>query len=141
MGQKKITDLQLRDNVSDTVNFPVDDGIQSYRVTAPQLWDYIRPLITSSVTVSAAGTDLDETNCVVLLNPTSASFTQNLPDCATLPVDFKLVLKNIATNGNYVDLDASGSQLIDNDLTLRLNSSPSMDGVTLINTTTKWLII
>ncbi len=41
MSDKKITELQLRSNVNDDVNFPVDDGIQSYRVTAPQVLDYV----------------------------------------------------------------------------------------------------
>lgn len=41
MAQKKITDLQLRDNVTGTLNFPSDDTIQSYRVTAEQIKDYI----------------------------------------------------------------------------------------------------
>lgn len=41
MAQKKITDLQLRDNVTDTLNFPSDDTIQSYRVTAEQIKNYI----------------------------------------------------------------------------------------------------
>lgn len=41
MAQKKITDLQLRDDVTADVNFPSDDGIQSYRVTAQQIKDYI----------------------------------------------------------------------------------------------------
>jgi microcystin-dependent protein len=40
MAQKKITELQLRDNVTSDVNFPVDDGIQSYRVTALQILQY-----------------------------------------------------------------------------------------------------
>lgn len=41
MADKKITELQLRDNVSADVNFPVDDGIQSYRVTAEQVKDFV----------------------------------------------------------------------------------------------------
>lgn len=41
MADKKITELQLRDNVTDDVNFPSDDGIQSYRVTAAQIKAYI----------------------------------------------------------------------------------------------------
>ncbi len=57
---KRITELQLRDNVDDDVNFPVDDGTQTYRVTAPQLVDYILPpgaitateLDTSAVTTA-----------------------------------------------------------------------------------------
>lgn len=41
MADKKITELQLRDNVSSDVNFPSDDGIQSYRVTAEQIKDFV----------------------------------------------------------------------------------------------------
>ncbi len=43
MADKKITELQLRDNVDGDVNVPVDDGIQSYRTTAPQWSTYILP--------------------------------------------------------------------------------------------------
>lgn len=41
MAQKKITDLTLRSNVDGTVNFPSDDGVQSYRVTATQLKEFV----------------------------------------------------------------------------------------------------
>jgi hypothetical protein len=45
MANKIITDLQLRSDVDDDCNFPVDDGIQSYRTTSSQIFDYIRPKI------------------------------------------------------------------------------------------------
>ena len=41
MAQKRITQLQLRSSVSDDCNIPVDDGTQSYRVTALQFVSYI----------------------------------------------------------------------------------------------------
>ena len=41
MADKRITQLQLRGSVSDDCNFPVDDGTQSYRVTALQIKNYI----------------------------------------------------------------------------------------------------
>lgn len=41
MADKKITDLQAILAVTDDVNFPVDDGIQTYRATAPQMLNYI----------------------------------------------------------------------------------------------------
>ncbi len=142
MAQKKITDLELRDDVDDNVNIPVDDTIQSYRVTAPQIFDYINLKFQSRVrTIAAAGTTLDATDGVVLLDPTAADFSQALPAVASLPNGFILRFKNIATNGKVATLDASGSELIDNALTLALESSPSMDGVTLFNSGTKWLIL
>lgn len=40
MAQKKITDLQLIDEVTDELNLPSDDTIQTYRVTVAQLIAY-----------------------------------------------------------------------------------------------------
>lgn len=42
MAEKRIIDLILRDDVTDAVNFAVDDTIQAYRVTALQLYAYVR---------------------------------------------------------------------------------------------------
>lgn len=41
MAQKKITELQLRSEVTAGLNFPSDDGIQSYRVTAAQIKSFV----------------------------------------------------------------------------------------------------
>lgn len=41
MPQKKITDLQLIDEVVDSLNIPGDDTLQTYRFTAAQLITYI----------------------------------------------------------------------------------------------------
>lgn len=41
MAKKKITDLQLRAEVTDELSLPSDDGIQTYRVTGQQLQNYV----------------------------------------------------------------------------------------------------
>lgn len=51
MAQKKITDYQLRANVTDDVNFITDDGVQTYRNTAAQIKAYVLSL--ASVATSA----------------------------------------------------------------------------------------
>lgn len=43
MAQKKITDLQLRSAVTADLSIPSDDGIQSYRITPSQLYDFLKP--------------------------------------------------------------------------------------------------
>lgn len=43
MAQKKITDLDLRSSFDSTCNFPVDDTTQTYRATAGQVNDYLKP--------------------------------------------------------------------------------------------------
>lgn len=50
MPNKKITDLQLRANVSADLNFPSDDTIQSYRVTGQQILDFIIANVTLHTT-------------------------------------------------------------------------------------------
>lgn len=41
MATKKITDLQLISAVTSSLNFPSDDGIQSYRATAEQIKNFV----------------------------------------------------------------------------------------------------
>jgi hypothetical protein len=48
MANKKITELQLKSSVTSDTNVPVDDGIQSYRVTATQIKDYILSALSIS---------------------------------------------------------------------------------------------
>jgi hypothetical protein len=136
MGTKKITDLQLRSAVADDLYFASDDGIQSYRVSALQILKYM----FTSRTLTSSGT-INTNDKVVLVDPTSAGWTQTLPATASFPTGGVLKVKNIATNGNIVTLDGNASELIDNALTLDLGSDPVMESVTLLNTGTKWLIL
>lgn len=137
MADKKITDLQLISALSDTVNVPGDDTIQTYRFTMLQVAKYLN----QTRTISAAATSINTTDRIVFLDPTSAGFTQSLPAVASFPTNVPLTLKNIATNGNEVTLDGNSSELIDNALTLVLGSDPVMESVTLINNGSKWLIL
>lgn len=51
MGTKKITDLQLIDAATADISIPGDNGIQTYRLTVQQLFDFI--LGTETVTLPA----------------------------------------------------------------------------------------
>jgi hypothetical protein len=73
MATKKITDLQLRSNVDDDVDLPVDDGIQTYRVTAPQLRDYIAGFLADSK---------DAMNYSIAASVSSSAMTIALKDAA-----------------------------------------------------------
>lgn len=68
MADKQITDLQLRDNVTDEVNFPGDDGIQTYRMTALQLLQYI--LAAGNVGATQLATDAVESGKIKDANVT-----------------------------------------------------------------------
>ncbi len=141
MAQKKITDLTLRSSVVDAVNFPVDDTIQSYRVTAAQVWDYIySKMVAKPATITAAGTTITSAMKIVFVDPTGASFSQALP-AASGCASWKITFKNIATNGNTVTLDPASSELIEGIATLVLNSSPIMDSVTVYCNGTAWYLL
>lgn len=49
MAQKKITELQLIGSIGGSENFPLDDGIQTYRATPLQMYTYMRPLIKPDI--------------------------------------------------------------------------------------------
>lgn len=136
MADKKITDLQLISAVTDTVNFPGDDTITTYRATAAKIFDYIRGKFQASATITGTGTTLTSANTIVLLDPTSAAFTQALPAVSGLPTGMIITFKNIATNGNVVTLDPNSSETIDGITTLILAQGKSAQ---LINTGTAWL--
>lgn len=59
MADLTIPDLNLIDNVSDDTNFAVDDSIQSYRATAPQIKAYV--LDDGNVETAALADDAVET--------------------------------------------------------------------------------
>lgn len=43
MAQKKITDLSLRSDADETCNFPVDDAVQTWRITLAQIQAFLLP--------------------------------------------------------------------------------------------------
>lgn len=134
MAQKKITDLQQRSSVVDACNFVVDDTVQSWRVTAVQLFNYLRGKKETTRTFTAS-TTIAATDSVLYLDPTAGGFTQDLPAVATITSGIELVFKNIASNGNTVILDPNGSEFIDSSSTLTLQSG---EAVVLKNDGTKW---
>lgn len=58
MADKKIPDLQLISSVTDSVNIPGDNNVQTYRFTALQLLAYILGKFTGATSVAPAAADL-----------------------------------------------------------------------------------
>jgi len=118
MADKIITDLQLRGDVDDDVNVPVDDGIQTYRTTAPQWYAYMRNKITpeqkelsnfvitpsvgsSALTIAiktAAGTDPSATD-VVRAAFRSATLTSGVVNLRKVESALSLVISSGSTLG------------------------------------------
>jgi len=138
MAQKTISELQLISSITNSLNIPGDDGIQSYRATAAQFFTYIRSKFASAQTISAAGTTLTSSDVLVFLNPTSAAFTQDIPAVAAIGTGAVLYLKNIATNSNIVTLDGASSELVGDYTTMPLRPG---EGVYLYNNGTKWEVL
>lgn len=109
MGTKKITELQLRSNVSDDLNFPSDDGLQSYRVTAAQLYNYINSKFSvyRSVTSTDSVGALDYT-----MKLSGASFTSTLPTAVGVAGKrYKFVHAGTSLSQVYT-IDTTSSQTI-----------------------------
>lgn len=136
MAQKKITDLQLRGSVSDDLNFPSDDSIQSYRVTALQILSYVlgtgnvgsTALAAASVTRSklAVGASANlavtsktttytadpATDDVILCSASGGAFSVNLPAAASNSGK-RFWIKKTDSTSNAVTLDGNASETID----------------------------
>lgn len=140
MADKKITDLQQISALTDSDSVPTDDGSQTYRFTMPQLVTYLLSKL-QAIRTFTANTTILQSDSVLLLDGSSGAFTQALPAVASLNAGTTFKCKNISTGGQTVTLDANGSELIDNALTVVLGSTPNLDSVTIYNTGTKWLIL
>lgn len=77
----------------------------------------------------------------VRADATTGAIVATLPTLATTPSGKRISIKNIATNGNQVTLQGNGAELIDTSNTVVLNSTPVLDSVTVVKTTTRWEII
>lgn len=77
MATKKITDLQLRDSVTDDLNLPGDDGIQTYRVTGAQIKSYV--LSEGAVGATQLATDAVQTAKIQNGAVTSAKAAFTMP--------------------------------------------------------------
>lgn len=114
MSDKKITDLQLRANVTDALNFPSDDGTQSYRVTAKQIKNYLNPLNSKFVTTTASLVATDE---IVYVDSSAVlNYVVTLPTLSTYEGK-ALYIKKIGTDSTiFISLSAaSGDDLYDED--------------------------
>lgn len=127
MAQKTISELQLRDEVEDTLNFPSDDGIQSYRVTASQVKSYILPnggitrallangAIAKSVlaTKTSAYTVDISTDDVIAVDCSAGDITITLPAAASSTGKMLSIYKKDAnTSGYKVTIDGNSAELV-----------------------------
>ncbi len=151
MAQKKITDLQLRDDVTDDLSFATDDGIQSYRVTGAQILEYVLdddPItrdmlqtgavgkLTVSAVKTAAYTALT-TDDVIRADATTADFAVTLYT-AVGNSGRQLVIKK-TTAANKVTVTANGAETIDGSATFVLYFA--YDEVTLVSDGAGWIVV
>lgn len=80
---------------------------------------------------------LDDTDSVVLANATGGAFTVNLPTAASID-GRQFTIKKIDGNPNTVTVDAAGSELIDQSLTVALASQNQF--ITIVSDGTGWRV-
>jgi hypothetical protein len=133
VAQKKITDLQLRSSVVGDLNFPSDDTLQSYRVTAAQVFDYVRSRIPAEYS--------ELSNIVILPSVAGSALTIALKNKAgnngssTDPI--RVGFRNVTvTSGTYTlrEITAALSIVISSGSTLgQVSAQPSYIWVYLID--------
>ena len=107
-------------------------------LTSTANWGMFNSNVTAVITTYQALITDDYLRC----DPTSGSFVVLLPAIASTFIGQKIIVKNIASNGNTVTISSGGGTLIEYASTLVLDSSPTQDAVTLINGNgAKWDVI
>ncbi len=137
MSDKKITDLQLRSNVNDDVSIPGDDGIQTYRVTAPQIATYAlakpRKIVYKTANYTAAPGDH-----IISCDASGGDFTLSLPTAVGIEGKVYKIKRTDSDYGNVLTIDAATTELIDGELTFLL---PPQSQITLVSDGVGWASI
>lgn len=117
MATKRITELQLRDSVTADVNFPGDDGIQTYRMTAAQIKDFVLangnillPMLAENVFHGLTQVPLADDDFLVLADTSDANKT-------------KKALASSFVRALYRSVSVYPATVTANDGTLRLSGS------------------
>ena len=137
MSDKKITELQLRSNCNDDVNFPVDDGIQTYRNTATQVATYVlaKPV---AVVYKTANYTAAPANHVISCDASGGDFTISLPTAVGIEGKIFKIKRTDTDATKFLTVDANSTELIDGDLTISLNIGESL---TLVSDNVGWQIL
>jgi len=147
MANKKITELQLIDAVTGSLNIPGDNAIQSYRFTALQMLTYILTrtnmlagaVAKFNVASKTAGYDLlSASDDVILADATSGGFTLGLPASSGL-TGRVFIIKKIDSSANVVTIDANSTETIDGETTLTLYNQ--FESVRIMSDGTNWVVI
>lgn len=151
MAQKKISDLQLRSDFDDTCNFPVDDALQTWRVTGAQIRSSILGSSTVTRSMLAAGaiaksaiatktsayTLVSSTDDIVNCDATSAGFSITLP-AASSNAGKVFRIKKVDSSANVVTIARAGSDTIDGATSFTLISQ--YESATVISDGTNWYL-
>lgn len=132
-------------NVGGRLYVSLVDSNTNNSVSSPTYWSSLGSSVTIR-TVTGADTVLS-TDGTLFCNPTTGSFVESLPQASTLPANFRVTIKNTATNGNTVTLTPYSGDTIDGNSSIVLNGTTNagftvLDAVTLVAVSgTGWYII
>lgn len=150
MATKRISELSLREDFDETCNIPVDDTLQSYRVTGAQVLAFVAAALTRATipagviaklniatktgayNIDAASDDL------ILADASSAGFTLTLPAISGI-AGRVFVIKKTDSSANAVLIDGNGAETIDGEDNFQLYNQ--YESVRLVATSTGWSVI
>lgn len=154
MATKRITDLQLRDDVDATVNFPGDDSIQTYRVTAAQVKNYVlspenvlrsalaqgaigRRFLSASIDTTY-GINLD-TDDHVFGDASGGTFTMTLPTAVGKAGRIVTIERTDLTFTTDLIIATTSSQTINGATTRKLKTQN--ERLTLVSDGANWIVL
>ena len=132
MAQKKITDLTLRADFDGTCNLPVDDAIQTYRVTGAQMLAYMKGVTSRSDEImNLALASSVGSNILTLAVKTKANGNASASDPITVSMRSSTLTSGLFVNRS---LTSSLSMTVSSGSTLgQVSGQPSVIYVYLID--------
>lgn len=137
MAQKKITELQLISEVSDSLSIPGDNGIQTYRATAAQIATYMGKVLKFPVTSKTTTYAIANTDYAILCS--GSAFTVTLPTAVGISGKPFIIKKTDFSLTNIITIATTSSQTIDGVTTTTLNTQN--ESVYLYSDGANWQIL
>lgn len=149
MATKRINELSLRTDFDATCNLPVDDSIQSFRVTGTQILNFIAANLTRAllpagviaklkIVSKTANYTIGADDDVILCDSSGGTFTLTLPAISGI-AGRVITVKKTDSSAVEVVVDANGSETIDGAADVRLYNQ--YESVRLVATSSEWSII
>lgn len=140
MARKKISELDAISAFTAACEIPLQDAVQTWKVTGLKIFNYIAGLLQPSVTAQSANYAVLATDYVVTMNATGGARTLTLPTAVGYSGK-PFTLKKVDSSSNAVQILTTSAQTIDGNASGALYLKLQYDTLRIVSDGANWLIV